>query len=88
MNIPLPRPSTIANIGNEELTKVRSNHNTDQIASEALNSSTLVSNRIEILIVDDNIFNLSTLQTMIKMKFGLESTTVCSGQLAIKSVID
>jgi hypothetical protein len=88
MNIPLPRPSTIANIGNEELTKVRSNHNTDQIASEALNSPTPVSNRIEILIVDDNIFNLSTLQTMIKMKFGLESTTVCSGQLAIKSVID
>ena len=42
--------------------------------------------KIEILIVDDNIFNLSTLQTMIKMKFGLESITVCSGQLALKSV--
>lgn len=67
---------------------MRSNHNTDQLASEAHNSPLPVFSRIEILIVDDNIFNLSTLQTMIKMKFGLESTTVCSGQLAIKSVID
>ena len=33
----------------------------------------------QVLIVDDNIFNLSTLQTLIKLKFEIESVIVSSG---------
>ncbi len=43
-------------------------------------------NKIDILIVDDNVFNLQTLKTMIKVKFGVDSTTVHNGHHAIKMV--
>jgi CheY-like chemotaxis protein len=39
--------------------------------------------RIQILIVDDNIFNLTTLQTMIKIKFKIESLIASSGEAAL-----
>ena len=40
----------------------------------------------QILIVDDNIFNLQTLQTMIKLKFKQPSVIASSGEIALEFV--
>jgi hypothetical protein len=37
----------------------------------------------KIMIVDDNVFNLSTLHTMIKIKFNINSKTNCGGTEAL-----
>lgn len=42
--------------------------------------------RPKILIVDDEIFNLATLQTLIKIRFKLASETVSNGEEAIERV--
>ena len=46
----------------------------------------LHNDRPKILIVDDEIFNLATLQTLIKIQFKLESETVSNGEEAIERV--
>jgi CheY-like chemotaxis protein len=38
------------------------------------------------MIVDDNVFNLQTMQTMIKLKFKIDTVAVCGGQEAIDEV--
>jgi hypothetical protein len=61
LSIPIPRTTTVAAIANEQLTKVLQVSNTDKAEKEPKSPSVQLPNRIEILIVDDNIFNLSTL---------------------------
>ena len=40
----------------------------------------------EVLIVDDNMFNLTSLQTIIFIKFGLNSSICSSGKLALQFI--
>lgn len=40
----------------------------------------------QILIVDDNMFNLTSLQTMIRMKFNINSTVCSSGQISLEFI--
>ena len=57
-----------------------------KLSPEKVASNNKLQNKIDILIVDDNVFNLQTLKTMIKVKFGVDSTTVHNGHHAIKMV--
>lgn len=43
----------------------------------------MVNKNTQILIVDDNMFNLTSLQTMIRMKFNINSTVCSSGEFAL-----
>lgn len=40
----------------------------------------------QILIVDDNMFNLTSLQTMIRMKFNINSTVCSSGEISLQFI--
>jgi CheY-like chemotaxis protein len=52
----------------------------------SLNKISSSQDKVDILIVDDNVFNLQTLKTMIKVKFGIESITLHNGHHALKLI--
>ena len=44
--------------------------------------------RKDILVVDDNIFNIVTIQTILEMTYGVKSDKALNGQEAIDRVFD
>lgn len=46
----------------------------------------ICADRNDILIVDDNVFNIVTLQTLLEYQFNLESDKAMNGQEAIEKV--